>query len=111
MYVYCPFSPHSGIPIGNVIIFFYSPVMLTLFFLGIIINLLPVNLTINNFHFPSYTLPPPHILSGFNSNPTITEAQNVSAVWVQNVCKSLHMITTSCVNREINLMHGLFIYG
>jgi hypothetical protein len=26
MYVYCPFSPHNGITIGNVLILFFSPV-------------------------------------------------------------------------------------
>jgi hypothetical protein len=41
MYVYCPFSPHNGITIGNVIIFFHL-LMLNLFFLGFIINLLPI---------------------------------------------------------------------
>jgi hypothetical protein len=42
MYVYCPFSPHNGITIGNVLIIFFHLLMLNLFFLGTIINLLPL---------------------------------------------------------------------
>jgi hypothetical protein len=42
MYVYCPFSPHNGITIGNVLILFSRLLMLTLIFLGIIINILPL---------------------------------------------------------------------
>jgi hypothetical protein len=42
MYVYCPFSSHNGITIGNVLTFFSHLLMLTLFFLGIIIILLPL---------------------------------------------------------------------
>jgi hypothetical protein len=42
MYVYCPFSPHNGITIGNVLILFFSPVNANFIFLAIIINLLPL---------------------------------------------------------------------
>jgi hypothetical protein len=54
-----------------------------------------VNLIINNFHFPSYILPPPHIFIRFELQSCYrcrkrNEKENVCAVWV-------HVSANGCI--------------